>query len=46
MIAIGIGTLPKNVISYSAGECTKGVQELTFRIEIKIFFFKMNNDSI
>jgi len=32
MVAISIGIISKKVISYPAGGCTKGVQELTFNI--------------
>ncbi len=32
MIAISIGIISKKVISYPAGGCMKGAQELTFNI--------------
>ena len=32
--AISIGAISKKVISYPAGGCMKGAQELTFKIEI------------
>ena len=30
IVAIGIGAISKKVISYPAGGCMKGVQEMTF----------------
>ena len=30
LVAIGIGAISKKVISYPAGGCMKGVQEMTF----------------
>ena len=32
IIAISIGLISKKVISYSAGGCMKGIQEITFNI--------------
>ena len=32
IVAIGIGLLSKKVISYPAGGCMKGTQEITFNI--------------
>ena len=37
LIAIGIGAISKKVISYPAGGCIKGAQELTLNKEIKKF---------
>ena len=34
MIAIGVGAISKKVISFPAGGCDKGVQELTSKKEI------------
>ena len=34
IVAIGIGVISKKVISYPAGGCIKGVQEMTFNKEI------------
>ena len=31
LIAIGIGAISKKVISYPAGSCMKGAQEITFK---------------
>ena len=39
LVAIGIGLISKKVISYPAGGCMKGVQEITFYKEINNFFF-------
>ena len=36
--AISIGLISKKVISYPAGGCIKGGQELTFNKEIKKYF--------
>ena len=33
LIAIGIGAISKNVISYPTGSCIKGVQDLTLNKE-------------
>ena len=30
IVAIGIGAISKKIISYPAGECMKGAQEITF----------------
>ena len=38
LIAIGIGAISKKVISYPAGGCMKGYQELTLNKEINKFF--------
>ena len=38
IVAIGIGAISKKVISYSAGGCTKGVQETTFNKGINKYF--------
>ena len=38
IVAIGIGTISKKVISYPAGECMKGNQEMTFKKEINNYF--------
>ena len=38
IVAIGIGIISKKVISYPAGGCYKGVQEITFNEEIKNYF--------
>ena len=38
LIAIGIGTISKKVISYPAGGCMKGYQELTLNKGINKFF--------
>ena len=32
IVAISIGAISKKVISYPAGECMKGFQEITFNI--------------
>ena len=37
LIAIGIGAISKKVISYPAGGCMKGAQELTLNKGIKKF---------
>ena len=37
LIAIAIGAISKKVISYPAGGCIKGAQELTLNKEIKKF---------
>ena len=36
IVAIGIGAISKKVISYPAGGCMKGTQEMTFNKEINI----------
>ena len=38
LIAIGIGAISKNVISYPTGSCIKGSQELTLNKGINKFF--------
>tara|TARA_B100000945_G_C19881088_1_gene367223 strand:- start:158 stop:328 length:171 start_codon:yes stop_codon:yes gene_type:complete len=38
IIAIGIGAITKKVISYPAGGCMKGAQEITFYKEINNLF--------
>ena len=38
MIAISIGALSKKVIRFPSGGCTKGVQELTLKKEIKKYY--------
>ena len=38
MLAIGIGAISKKVISYPAGGCMKGAQELTFKKETNNYF--------
>ena len=38
IVAIGIGAISKNVISYRAGGCMKGNQEMTFKKEINNYF--------
>ena len=38
MVAIGIGAISKKVISYPAGGCIKGNQEMTFKKEINNYF--------
>ena len=38
ILAISIGALSKKVISYPAGGCMKGVQELSFKKEINFYF--------
>ena len=38
IVAIGIGTISKKVISYPAGGCMKGVQEITFNKGINDYF--------
>ena len=38
VIAIGIGTISKKVISFPTGDCMKGGKELTFKKEIKIIY--------
>tara|TARA_Y200000002_G_scaffold346250_1_gene320713 strand:- start:204 stop:374 length:171 start_codon:yes stop_codon:yes gene_type:complete len=38
IVAIGIGAISKKVISYPAGGCLKGNQEMTFKKEINIYF--------
>ena len=37
-LAISIGAISKKVISYPAGGCMKGAQELTFKKEINNYF--------
>ena len=43
IVAISIGTISKKVISYPAGKCMKGTQELTFKNERNKFFYLTNN---
>ena len=38
VLAIGIGTISKKVISYPAGGCMKGAQEMTFNKEKNNYF--------
>ena len=38
IVAISIGLISKKVISYPAGGCMKGTQELTLNKEINKFF--------
>ena len=38
IVAIGIGAISKKVISYPAGGCMKGVQEMTFNKGINKYF--------
>ena len=38
ILAISIGAISKKIISYPAGECMKGAQELTFKKEINNYF--------
>ena len=38
LVSIGIGIISKKVISYPAGGCMKGTQEITFNQEIKSHF--------
>ena len=38
IIAIGIGAISKKVISYPAGGCMKGAQEITFNKVMKNYF--------
>jgi len=38
LIAIGIGAISKKVISYPAGDCTKGTRQLTLNKVINKFF--------
>ena len=38
IVAIGIGTISKKVISYPAGGCMKGAQEITSNKEINNYF--------
>ena len=38
IVAIGIGAISKKVISYPAGGCLKGAQEITFNKVINKFF--------
>ena len=36
VLAIGIGAISKKVISYPAGECMKGITEMTFNMNKSI----------
>ena len=38
IVAIGIGAISKKVISYPAGGCMKGAQEMTFNKETNNYF--------
>ena len=38
IVAIGIGTISKKVISYPEGGCMKGAREITFNKEINNYF--------
>jgi len=38
IVAIGIGAISKKVISYPAGGCMKGSQEITFNKETNNYF--------
>ena len=38
IVAIIIGLISKKVISYPAGDCIKGTQQLTFNKEINKYF--------
>ena len=38
IVAIGIGAISKKVISYPAGGCMKGTQEMTFNKETNNYF--------
>ncbi len=38
IVAIGFGAISKKVISYPAGGCIKGAQEMTFNKEINNYF--------
>ena len=38
VLAIGIGAISKKVISYPAGRCMEGSQEMTFNKEINKYF--------
>ena len=38
IVAIGIGAISKKVISYPAGGCMKGTQEITFNKGINKYF--------
>ena len=38
VLAIGIGAISKKVISYPAGGCIKGAQEMTFNKEANNYF--------
>ena len=38
IVAIGIGAISKKIISYPAGGCMKGAQEITFDNEINNYF--------
>ena len=40
--AISIGLISKKVISYPAGGCMKGIQEMTFKKEIKVLYLTNN----
>ena len=39
IVAVSIGLISKKVISYPAGGCIKGTQELTFNKKINKYFF-------
>ena len=38
IVAVGIGAISKKVISYPAGGCMKGVQEMSFNKETNNYF--------
>ena len=38
IVAIGVGVVSKKVISYPAGGCFKGAQEMTFNKETNTYF--------
>ena len=42
ILAISIGLISKKVISYPAGGCMKGIQEMTFKKEIKVLYLTNN----
>ena len=41
IVAIGIGAISKKVISYPAGGCMKGAQEMTFNQKANKFTFTL-----
>ena len=43
IVAISIGAISKKVISYPAGACMKGSQEMTFNKEIKKLYLSFNS---
>ena len=38
IVAIGVGAISKKIISFPAGACTKGAQEMTFNKGINKYF--------